>query len=87
MILYTFCQKPTFLYRQFPTFLYYHLYKYLEQLAKEHKNIKIIDWYSLISKHPEWLAEDGIHPNDEGVKAYAQLVRTSMEKDLEEDEK
>ena len=61
--------------------------KYLEQLAKEHKNIKIIDWYSLISKHPEWLAEDGIHPNDEGVKAYAQLVRTSMEKDLEEDEK
>lgn len=60
--------------------------KYLEELAKTHKNIKIIDWYSLISKHPEWLAEDGIHPNDEGVKAYAQLVRTSMEKDLEDEE-
>lgn len=59
--------------------------RYLEKLAEENSNITIIDWYSLISKHPEWLAEDGIHPNNKGVEAYAKLVRESMQKSLRVD--
>ena len=54
--------------------------RYLEQLAKEHHNITIIDWYGAVSKHPEWLGEDGVHPNDKGVEAYATLVRDSIER-------
>lgn len=57
---------------------------YLEKLAKEHDNITIIDWKGLIAQHPEWLSDDGVHPNDEGVAAYAKLVHDTMEARLQE---
>ena len=47
---------------------------YIEKIAAEHSNVTVIDWYSLISQHPEWLVKDGIHPNDEGTVQYAQLI-------------
>lgn len=51
---------------------------YLEKIAKQYPNVTLIDWCGLISKHPEWLVEDGIHPNDEGTKQYAKLIQQSM---------
>ena len=51
---------------------------YLEKIKKQYPNVTVIDWYSLASKHPEWLVEDGIHPNDEGTKQYAELIHQSM---------
>lgn len=51
---------------------------YLDKLAKDHKNITVIDWYSAASKHPEWLSDDGVHPNDLGVENFAKLVREKM---------
>ncbi len=51
---------------------------YLEKTAAQHSNVTIVDWYSLISKHPEWLAKDGIHPNDRGTVQYAKLLHDSM---------
>ncbi len=51
---------------------------YLQQLAQKHSNITIIDWYSLIKDHPEWLWDDGIHPNDEGSVQYANLIQQSI---------
>ncbi|MGN0937904.1 MAG: acyltransferase family protein [Selenomonas sp.] len=47
-----------------------------------HPNVTVIDWYSLVKDHPEWLTSDGIHPNDEGIKAYANLVHDTIVKTL-----
>lgn len=52
----------------------------IDQLAKTHKNVHKVDWYSLIKEHPEWLTSDGIHPEVEGQNAYAQLIRETIEK-------
>lgn len=55
---------------------------YLANMVKEHPNVTIVDWYSLISQHTDWLSGDGIHPNDEGTAAYAKLVHDTMVKTL-----
>ncbi len=52
--------------------------EYLQQVAQKHSNITLIDWYSLIKDHPEWLWDDGIHPNDEGCVQYANLIQQSI---------
>lgn len=51
---------------------------YLQKMAQEHSNVTIVDWYSLISQHPEWLVKDGIHPNDAGAVEYAKLLHDSI---------
>ena len=55
---------------------------YLEKLAKEHPNIVIIDWASLAAKHRDWLGDDGIHPNDLGVKEYSKFVHDQIKADM-----
>lgn len=61
--------------------------KYLEDMANKHSNVTIIDWYGAVSKHQEWLSDDGVHPNDLGVEEYAKLVRKSIENTLSKTEK
>lgn len=61
--------------------------EYLEKLAKENSNITIIDWYSEASKHPEWLSDDGVHPNDLGIENFARIVRETMAEKLVKDNK
>ena len=55
---------------------------YLTKLAKEHPNVHIIDWASLASKHRDWLGDDGIHPNDTGVKEYSKFIHDEVKKVL-----
>ena len=55
---------------------------YLTKLAKEHPNVHIIDWASLASKHRDWLGDDGIHPNDIGVKEYSKFIHDEVKKVL-----
>lgn len=55
---------------------------YIEQIAATHPNVTIIDWYGLISQHKEWLVSDGIHPNDDGTAAYANLVHDTVARTL-----
>ncbi len=50
---------------------------YIWELSKTRPNITIIDWYSLASNHPEWF-KDGVHPNMEGARQFAKLLRTSL---------
>ena len=52
--------------------------KYLNELAKKHSNVTIIDWNSYISKHTDLLEADGIHPIEEGADAYAKLIQKSI---------
>ena len=51
---------------------------YLNQISASHPNVHIIDWYGLISQHPEWLSGDGIHPNDDGTVQFAKLIHDRM---------
>ncbi|SHK37443.1 peptidoglycan-N-acetylmuramate O-acetyltransferase [Selenomonas ruminantium] len=56
---------------------------YLAELVKAHPNVTIVDWCSAASQHPEWLVEDGVHPNNEGARAFAQLVKATIVQTLE----
>lgn len=58
---------------------------YIKKLAAEHGNLHEVDWYGLISQHPEWLTEDGIHPNSEGRVQYAKLIHDRIEQVLAEE--
>ena len=58
--------------------------EYIARMAKEHANIHVVNWYGLISQHPEWLVKDGIHPNDVGVAQYAKLLREQISETLAE---
>ena len=61
--------------------------EYLLQMAAQYPNLTVIDWYSLVSKHPEWLSEDDVHPNDDGTVAYAKLIHDSVLAKLTEEAK
>ncbi len=52
--------------------------KYIWELSKKRPNIIVIDWYALASSHPEWF-KDGVHPNMEGARQFAKLLRRSLE--------
>ena len=52
--------------------------EYIRKMAAENKNVTVIDWYGLVSKHPEWLSGDGVHPNDAGTEQYAKLVHDAL---------
>jgi len=50
---------------------------YIWELSRTRPNITVIDWYTLASNHREWF-KDGVHPNMEGARQFAQLLRRSL---------
>ena len=52
--------------------------EYIWELAATRPNITVIDWYSLAVEHPEWFP-DGVHPNMDGAKNFAKLLREALE--------
>lgn len=46
----------------------------LEKLAKDNEKILLFNWYEHIKGHPEWLAPDKVHLNEEGAKALANFI-------------
>ncbi|MBP5365395.1 MAG: hypothetical protein J6Y82_05680 [Bacteroidales bacterium] len=44
-------------------------------------NLQVIDLYTPMSGHPELFVEDGIHPNEDGAKAIAEIVAKTIKKD------
>ena len=57
---------------------------YINQMTVAHPNVHTVDWFGLVSQHPEWLSGDGIHPNDEGTVQYAKLIHDRMVQVLSE---
>ena len=51
--------------------------QFIWELAATRPNITIIDWYSLAVEHPEWFP-DGVHPNLDGARAFAKLLKDSL---------
>ena len=56
--------------------------EFLKKLASEYSNVSDIDWYGLITQHPEYLDQDGVHPNVKGGQAYAKLIHDSIVEEL-----
>lgn len=51
---------------------------YLRQIARAYPNVTLVDWQGEVTKHPEWLGGDNIHPNNEGTAAYAALIHDAI---------
>lgn len=45
-----------------------------QEVAAAHPNVGIIDWSALAAAHPEYLYDDGTHPNELGTQAYEQQL-------------
>lgn len=46
----------------------------LEEEAGARDNLRIVNWARMVRKHPEWLAEDGVHVSAAGYRARARAV-------------
>ncbi|MGO2638060.1 MAG: acyltransferase family protein [Enterococcus viikkiensis] len=46
----------------------------LEAVAKEYKNVHLIDWYGYSNAHPDWFYDDQVHPNEDGSIYYCSLI-------------
>ncbi|AXY25914.1 acyltransferase [Suicoccus acidiformans] len=42
--------------------------------AQRYGNVHVIDWETYANDHPEWMYEDGAHPNKEGAKELAVFI-------------
>ena len=50
----------------------------LDEVAAEHSNVKVIDWFGASSGHDNYLSEDGMNLTAEGADAYAATVKKAM---------
>ena len=50
----------------------------LAQVAADHPNIHIIDWYSQVPGHNEWIASDGFHLTDSGRVAFVDTIQNTL---------
>lgn len=46
----------------------------LDAVAKEYKNVHLIDWYGYSNTHPDWFYDDQVHPNEGGSIHYCSLI-------------
>jgi hypothetical protein len=52
----------------------------LDDLAKQHRNLRVADWAKLIGRNRSWLASDGSHVNATGYQARATLIAKQVER-------
>ncbi len=50
----------------------------LEEITSGYPNVIIADWHSTISKHPDMLQSDHVHPGIEGANLYADMVKDAF---------
>ncbi len=50
----------------------------LRDASAGNRNLRLVEWTSMIRAHPDWLAADGIHATPEGYKARAKAIVDSM---------
>lgn len=48
------------------------------QAKAEHANVQVLDWFAVSQDHPDWLREDGVHPNEEGSRQLALFLAQSI---------
>ena len=52
----------------------------LGEVADQYANVGVIDWYSHVSAHPEWLQVDETHPSIEGSYEFAQFIYDELQR-------
>ena len=50
----------------------------LAAAARAHPNVRLVDWNTPASAHPEWLWDDGIHLRPAGAAAYRDLILDAL---------
>ena len=46
----------------------------LAQEDERRDNLRVLNWVRMVRRHPEWLADDGVHVSAEGYRARARAV-------------
>jgi lysophospholipase L1-like esterase len=46
----------------------------LRDAAGAHPRVRLVEWAEMVSKHPDWLAPDGLHGNETGYQERARAV-------------
>lgn len=52
----------------------------LADLARDHDNLRVVDWAGLVSANRGWLAGDGVHVNATGYQARARAIAKQVER-------
>ena len=52
----------------------------LNEVAKHHQNLRIVDWAGLVASNRGWLAGDGVHVNATGYQARARAIAKQVER-------
>lgn len=50
----------------------------LRDASTGNRNLRLVEWTSMIRAHPDWLAADGIHGTPDGYKARAKAIVDAM---------
>ena len=54
--------------------------KVLRAETANRPNVNVLDWVSVVAKHQEWLASDGIHVSGVGYQTRARLVAAAIDR-------
>jgi hypothetical protein len=46
----------------------------LARADRARDNLRVVNWARMVSRHPEWLADDGVHVSSDGYRARARAV-------------
>jgi hypothetical protein len=52
----------------------------LDSENRHRRNLRVVDWARMVSKHRFWLADDGVHVNADGYKARATAIARQVER-------
>jgi hypothetical protein len=52
----------------------------LEELDRRHRNFRVVEWASIVRRHPGWLAPDGMHVNPTGYRARARAIARQVKR-------
>ena len=51
----------------------------IENAAKSHDNVRVVDWFQASQGKDAWFEEDGFHLTSEGAKAYSDVIGKGVE--------
>ena len=51
---------------------------FLDTIASENSNVKVIDWYKVAKGNKAIFYKDGTHPKIDGVKKYVKLISDNL---------
>jgi lysophospholipase L1-like esterase len=54
----------------------------LRRADRERSNLRVVNWARMVGRHPEWLADDGVHVSADGYRARAKAVAREVRRCL-----